>query len=103
MSAPENQAAHSSSTPCNTLPIQWKPYNHPLIDPYSGNLVYGCSLLVVGSGRGFGEGTTGLPAGFPARGSGTGSCTAGCCTNTGSLPYSSIGTLGKTVTYHDGL
>ena len=38
MSAPENQAAHSSSTPCNTLPVQWRPYNHPLIDPYSGTL-----------------------------------------------------------------
>lgn len=52
MSAPENQAAHSSSTPCNTLPVQWSPYNHPLIDPYSGNLVYGAHywLLVPGVG-----------------------------------------------------
>ena len=38
MSAPESSTAHLSYTPCNTLPVQWRPYNHPLIDPYSGNL-----------------------------------------------------------------
>ena len=38
MSAPESSTAHLSDTPCNTLPIQWRPYNHPLIGPYSGAL-----------------------------------------------------------------
>ena len=38
MSAPESSTVHLSYTPCNTLPVQWRPYNHPSIDPYSGTL-----------------------------------------------------------------